>query len=158
MRQIPAIATGVLLVLSAALPTAATPAHGPPEPVSLVIDLPAGAACAFPVRIEAHGKTKTIALPGGRTIVTSPGLEATVTNLASPNNRVTLNVTGAFHQRILDNGNVETVSTGRSLLVDPEAGFVLARGRFSFVFDAGGTLVQPLTGKGKLTDVCELLT
>jgi hypothetical protein len=50
-----------------------------------------------------------------------------------------------------------TVVTGRNLLGDPEAGFVLAIGNFSFVFDAGGNLIQPLAGKGTLTNICELI-
>jgi hypothetical protein len=95
-------------------------------------------------------------LPGGRFIFTSPGLTATLTNLENEK-QMRLNITGAFHQTTLENGDVVTVATGRNFLGDPEAGFVLAKGRFSFVFDAEGNLVQPLAGKGKLTDVCALL-
>jgi hypothetical protein len=70
---------------------------------------------------------------------------------------VTLNITGVFHQTTLENGDVQTVSTGRSILGDPEAGFVLAIGNFSFVFNEKGKLVQPLSGEGRLIDICELL-
>ena len=70
---------------------------------------------------------------------------------------VSLVVTGAFHQSTLENGDVVTVVTGRNLLGDPEAGMVLAIGTFSFVFDAGGNLIQPLAGQGKLVDVCDLI-
>jgi hypothetical protein len=52
---------------------------------------------------------------------------------------------------------VETVATGRNLLGDPDAGLVIAIGDFSFVFDAKGNLIQPLTGEGQLIDVCEAL-
>ncbi len=48
--------------------------------------------------------------------------------------------------------------TGRNLLFDPEAGFVLAIGRFTIREDADGDLVDPLSGKGRLVDICELLT
>ena len=58
----------------------------------------------------------------------------------------------------LENGDVVTVATSRSILGDPVAGLVLAIGRFSFVFDASGTLVQPLQGTGRLVDIRELLT
>jgi hypothetical protein len=34
---------------------------------------------------------------------------------------------------------------------------VLAIGNFSFVFDAGGNLIQPLEGKGQLIDACALI-
>jgi hypothetical protein len=50
------------------------------------------------------------------------------------------------------------VVTGLNLLGDPDAGFVLAKGNFSFVFDKDGVLIQPLEGEGQLTDVCELLS
>ena len=70
---------------------------------------------------------------------------------------MTLSVTGAFHQSTQD-GNVVTVVTGRNLLGDPEAGMVLAIGTFSFVFDANGNLVQPLSGTGRLIDVCPLIS
>ena len=68
-----------------------------------------------------------------------------------------MSITGAFHQSTDQNGNVTTVATGRNLLGDPEAGFVLAIGDFSFVFDSNGNLIQPLTGQGQLIDVCSLI-
>jgi hypothetical protein len=70
---------------------------------------------------------------------------------------VTLNITGAFHQTTASDGSIVTVTTGRSLLGDPEAGFVLAIGKFSYIFDAAGDLIQPLAGKGPLVDVCGLI-
>ena len=71
--------------------------------------------------------------------------------------QVTLNVTGAFHQTTNENGDVVTVVTGRNFLTDPFAGVVLAIGNFSFAFDAGGNLIQPLAGRGTLTDICGLI-
>jgi hypothetical protein len=53
---------------------------------------------------------------------------------------VKLNITGTFHQTTEGDGRIVTVITGRSLLGDPEAGFVLAIGNFSFIFDADGNL------------------
>ena len=79
-----------------------------------------------------------------------------MTNLFN-SHQVTLNVTGAFHQTTEANGDVVTVVTGRNLLGDPEAGFVLAIGNFSFAFDANNNLIQPLAGKGTLTDICGLI-
>jgi hypothetical protein len=119
--------------------------------------LPAGVGCAFGVEIVPSGKTKTIELPGDRLILTSPGLDATLTNLDDPSKQVTLNITGAAHQTIEGDGSVVTVVTGRNLQLDPQAGFVLAIGHFSFVFDAGGNLIQPLAGKGRLIDACVLI-
>ncbi len=162
LKRIVMMMVGVLLALVMAVPMAFAQGNGgAPAPVDETpIILEPGAVfgnCDFPIRLEYSGKAKTIDLPGDRFIFTSPGLKATLTNLDN-GNQVTLNITGALHQTTLENGDVETVATGRNLLGDPEAGFVLAKGRFSFVFDAQGNLVQPLSGKGQLTDVCGLLS
>ena len=117
----------------------------------------ASAICGFPVEVHASGKAKLILLPGGRATALSPALVATVTNLAT-GATTTLSITGAFHMTTQANGNMVTVVTGRNLLTDPIAGFVLAVGRFSFTFDSQGNLVEPLSGLGKLTDVCALLS
>jgi len=133
----------------------------PPIGVSSSVDLPAGAVfgeCAFPVRFEQNGKAGTITLPGGRFIFTSPGLQARLTNLSNQAKSVTLNITGAFHQSTDSTGATVTVVTGRNLLGDPDAGFVLAIGSFSFKFDAAGNLVQPLAGTGQLIKVCPLIS
>jgi hypothetical protein len=133
----------------------------PPIRVSDSTDLPAGAVfgeCAFPVRLLSNGKAGTITLPGGRFIMTSPGLHATLTNLNDLGKSVTLNITGTFHQSTDVNGDTVTVVTGRNLLGDPDAGFVLAIGSFSFKFDAANNLVQPLAGHGQLTKVCPLIS
>ena len=113
--------------------------------------------CGFPLQVVLSGKAKTIELPRGSIIMTAPGLTVTLTNPAN-GNRELLNITGALHQRSLENGNVEIVSTGRSALFDPVVpGLVLVIGRFSYIVDAEGNLVQPLHGTGQLIDLCELL-
>ena len=97
-------------------------------------------------------------LPKGNLIFTSPGLDATVTNLTDPTKQVTLNITGSFHVSPTSDGGSLFVVTGRNLLTDPIAGVVLAVGNFSFAFDASGNLTQPLTKQGgTLTDLCALL-
>ncbi len=113
--------------------------------------------CAFPLEITLSGKTKTIDLPGGRTLVTAPGQTATIRNLDDPENEVTLNITGAFHTTVLSNGDVVTKATGRNILLDPIAGIVLTQGNFTFAFDAEGNLIQPLSGQGQMTNICELV-
>ena len=75
----------------------------------------------------------------------------------SNSNTVDLSVTGAFHITVKDNGDIVYIVTGRNLLGDPDAGMVLAIGTFSFAFNSGGTLIQPLTGQGQLIDVCKLI-
>src|SRR5215203_6512686 len=113
--------------------------------------------CSFPVLVEATGEGKTIELPNGTTLFTFPGLDATLTNPETGTSE-TYSVTGA--NRVLppdEEGVVVTEVTGRNLLIDPEAGFVVASGNFSFAFDEEGNLVQPLEGEGQLIDVCEAL-
>jgi hypothetical protein len=167
MNRIVVLVVSVILALVMAVPMAFAQSRGePPQPVDETpfVLPPLGdpnalpAACEFPVSIEAAGKQKAIELPGERMIFVFPGYFVTLTNVDDPTKQVTLNVTGSLHQTVLKNGDVETVMTGRNLAGDPEAGFVLAEGHFSFVFDAEGNLIQPLAGEGQLTDVCGLLS
>jgi hypothetical protein len=124
------------------------------------VDLPADffkpGACPFPINVTVSGLAGTIELPGDRFIFTSPRLRAVITNLTDLSKTVELNIPGAFHQTTEPNGDVVTVVTGRNLLGDPVAGFVVAIGTFSFIFN-GETLVQPLAGTGQLIDVCGLI-
>ena len=166
MRRSIMLALIALLALAVAAPMAVAaappnPNAGAPVPVDATpTDLPAGAVfgrCDFPIRYQLSGKAKLLTLPGGRFITTAPNQTATLTNL-NTGKKVTLNITGVFNQTTDENGNVVTMATGRNLLGDPQAGFVLAIGNFSYVFDAKGNLVQPLQGQGQLIDVCGLLS
>jgi hypothetical protein len=170
VRRSITIALIALLALVAAAPVAVAARtekpQPPPVPVQGSQDLPAGAVfgrCDFPIRYELSGKAKLITLPGGRFITTAPDQYATLTPIL-PNGTLDLahqeriNITGSFHQSTDEEGNVVTVATGRNILGDPEAGFVLAIGNFSYVFDADNNLVQPLQGEGQLIDICELLS
>ena len=134
---------------------------GPPGDASTtepIILSPAETSCKVDVSIETVGKGKQIDLPsGGGYIATSPALNATITNLVDTAKAVTLNITGVFHvTKSSDDSEVWRV-TGRNLLWDPEAGFVLAIGNFTFAFGPTGDLVQPLSGQGTLTNVCALI-
>ncbi len=149
------LALAVLTSLTMGRPSVAK--QNPPEDSEFTETIPAGVACTFGVHASGTGKGKTIDLPGGRFIITSPGLHVTLTNLDDPTKQVTLNITGAFHQTTEQDGSVVTVYTGRSVLFDPQAGFVLAIGNFSQVFDANGNLIQPLEGHGQLVDVCAMI-
>jgi hypothetical protein len=162
MNRIVLLVVGVLAALVVAAPMViAQPNGGKPSDVpEEPIDLDSGAVfgnCDFPIRLEYSGKAKTLQLPGERFIFTSPGLTATLTNVET-GEQETVTITGAFHQTTLENGDVVTEATGRNLLGDPEAGFVVAVGNFSYVFDKKGNLVQPLSGEGQLIDVCDLLS
>ena len=142
-------------------PVATVPAlqrGGPPTPVEpgQFEDELASGICGFPVLVEFTGKEKVLELPGGRTIVISPGFKATVTN-GITGTTVTLNVTGAVQENPLPDGSTELVLTGHNVFVGPEEGFLLLIGRFNAVFGADGNTVQPLEGNGQRTDLCALL-
>jgi hypothetical protein len=129
-----------------------------PTEYSPVFTVPAGAGCSFAVEISAQGRSKTIMLPGDRMVINFPGVRAAVKNLDDPAKQLqNINVTGVTHTTREPDGSTLYVVTGRNLNVDPVAGIVLSIGRFSFVLDASGNLLQPLKGKGQLVDLCALL-
>ena len=161
MKRAIVLALSVILALTMAVPMVfAQPNAGAPEDVSGTIVVNPGdfpGACSFPMQLELSGKGKTIVLPDGRRILTSPGLDVIITNLDN-GEQATFNITGTFHETTNpETGEVTTRVTGRNLLFDPQAGTVIAIGNFSYVFDAEGNLVQSLEGKGRLIDVCALL-
>ena len=131
-----------------------SPLH--PVSGSFIVSRGSVPGCDFDVEVSFSGLAGEIDLPGNRFIFTAPQLTATLTNLQNGRS-VTLSITGAFHQSTDENGDIITVATGRNLLGDPVAGFVLAIGDFSYVFDSNGNLIQPLTGQGQLIDVCGLI-
>jgi hypothetical protein len=66
---------------------------------------------------------------------------------------VTLSVSGSRRETTLENGDVQTVFTGRNLFNTPEWGFVLISGEVTSV----NNVFEPLLGEGQLTDLCGLL-
>ena len=151
MRRIVTIGMGIIMLLNIM-----AQAQQPPVDASDTFVSEAGETCPlFAVEFQLSGKTATIALGGGRSIVIFPAFAVTMTNLET-GTQITLSATGSFHQTTLANGQLEIVYTGRNLILDPEAGFVLAIGTFRAVYE-GNIAVIPLSGKGTLTDVCELL-
>jgi hypothetical protein len=153
------IALIALLALAVAVPTALAA----PQDAGGTIRIKANdhrfpGACDFPLLLELSGKGNTITRPDGGFILTSPDLNVIITNLDNPENQVTYNITGSVHPSTdPETGDVTTVVKGRNLLIDPQAGTVIAIGTFSFVFDAKGNLIQPLEGEGQLIDVCAAL-
>jgi hypothetical protein len=163
MKRAIVLALSVILALTMAAPTVLAQSDNgvAPEDVSDTFTVNPGdipGTCDFPMQLELSGKGKTITQPDGSRILTSPGLHVTVTNLDNAENQATFNITGTFHETTnLETGEVTTRVTGRNFLFDPEAGTVIAIGNFSFVFNADGSLAQPLQGEGRLIDVCALL-
>jgi hypothetical protein len=130
-------------------------------PTDVASDAVVPGLCAFDVRIQTSGKSKMLLVGQQQSIMlfTSPALEVTLTNVSSPSKQATLSITGAFHVTTDAAGNSVYTVTGRNLLFDPFAGFVLAEGVFSYTIGADGvTLVQPLSGMGQTKDICALLS
>jgi hypothetical protein len=144
------------LVLAAAVwaPAPAGAQQSPPSPADASIFFPGDTfdfrICpSFDVRIDVQGKQGILALPDGTTIVTSPALKATVTNLAT-GEQVDLNITGTT--QISASG--DQVFLGSNLVLravrfgDTTNTLAYVKGRFTF---------PPFSGVGTLTDICVLL-
>jgi hypothetical protein len=149
-----ALALAVVLVL---LPRASSAA--PPEPVDVEdVTLP---GCDFPVEADVSGKSKEIVLDSGQTLITSPNLRITLTNLDETTNQVTYVITGSFLTTEQDDGNLDVEARGSNLIFGPEVGIFLTIGQFTFTgFEADEGVVvatTPPTGEGSLTDVCAVL-
>jgi hypothetical protein len=169
VKRIIMLALGVLMALFVAAPTVLARSDNGTAPVPFtdvrtVEPGDAGGSCddpPFTLQLDLSGKGKDITLPDGSHIFTSPGLFVTATNLDTPENQATFSITGAFHVTTAANGDVTYKITGRNLLSDPDAGYVLLSGNFSFVFDKNGNLIQSFEdtdGNGQVIDVCELLS
>jgi hypothetical protein len=150
-----------LVVLASVLGWSSGALAAPPTPLppGQPTTFPGGTLCSFPVLIgPVTGKTKTIALPRGRTLTIAPGQTVTLTNLATGKS-VRLTITGSFLNLPPDEqGNVTTLARGSNLLFDPVAGFVLVHGNFRFATGPDNTNVVPLSGEGSVNDVCQLLS
>jgi hypothetical protein len=160
VRKALVFGAAVLAFVVLALPALAQSDNGTaPVDVSGPITVNPGdtpGACDFPMQLEVSGKGKTITLPDGTLILTSPGLDVTATNLDN-GEQARFSITGSLHQSTNEIGQETTLARGRNFLFDPVAGTVVASGNFSYVFNADGTLAQPLEGEGQLIDVCALL-
>ena len=164
MKRIVLLVVGILsaLVVAAPMVLAQSDNGGAPEEYSVTYG-PAVIAqypghCSFPMQLEVSGKTKTIEQGNGGIIFTSPGAFATVTNLEN-GEQATFNITGSLHKSTLENGNVKTVMTGRNFALDPVAGTFVSMGSFTYVNDPTDTTnIIPVSGEGRMIDVCALLS
>jgi hypothetical protein len=148
-----ALAMAVVLVLLPRASSAAPPGDVDVEDVTLP-------GCDFPVEADVSGKSKVTDLPSGQTLITSPNLRITLTNLDETTNQVTYVITGSFLTTEQDDGNLDVEARGSNLIFGEEVGIFLTVGRFTFVgVEEEGPIVAltPPTGEGSLTDVCAVL-
>jgi hypothetical protein len=149
---------GTALALAAAFVLPRNSSAAPPEPVDTTPFLVEG-ICDFPLQAELSGKSKVKELPGGRTLITSPGLRVTLTNLEEPTNQETYVITGSFLTRELSDGTLFVEARGRNIIFG-DFGMLLTIGRFTFIgFGEGGNVgaLERPTGKGRIIDVCAQL-
>src|SRR5215207_1124495 len=149
------LALAALALVAAALwaPARVSAQQSPPTTVEGTLVFPDKdnpSICAFPVRIDFHGKGSVIQLPNGTriaTIITSPTLTATVTNLAT-GEAVDLTIPGPT--QLLATG--ETVLLGPALVIrspafgDDTRALVYTAGRYTFLPGR----VPPFSGVGRL--------
>ena len=157
-RRMLVLVAGVALALAVVLVLPRASSAAPPGDVDADVTLP---GCDFPVRAEVSGKSKVIDLPSGQTLITSPNLRITLTNVTEPTNQVTYVITGSFLTTEQDDGNLFVEARGSNLIFGEEVGIFLTIGQFTFIgreADEGVIVaITPPTGEGSLTDVCALL-
>jgi hypothetical protein len=158
-RRMLVLVAGVALALAVVLVLPRASSAAPPGDVDVEdVTLP---GCDFPVQADVSGKSKVIDLPSGQTLITSPNLRITLTNVTEPTNQVTYVITGSFLTTEQDDGNLDVEARGSNLIFGPEVGIFLTIGQFTFTgFEADEGVVvatTPPTGEGSLTDVCAVL-
>jgi hypothetical protein len=157
-RRVLVLVAGVALALAVVLVLPRASSAAPPGDVDADVTLP---GCDFPVRAEVSGKSKVTELPSGQTLITSPNLRITLTNVTEPTNQVTYVITGSFLTTERTDGNLDVEARGRNLIFGEEVGIFLTIGQFTFIgreADEGVIVaITPPTGEGSLTDVCALL-
>jgi hypothetical protein len=158
-RRMLVLVAGVALALAVVLVLPRASSAAPPGDVDVEdVTLP---GCDFPVEADVSGKSKVTDLPSGQTLITSPNLRITLTNVTEPTNQVTYVITGSFLTTEQDDGNLFVEARGRNLIFGEEVGIFLTIGQFTFIgreVDEGVIdALTPPTGEGSLTDVCALL-
>jgi hypothetical protein len=147
-----ALTIGLVAVAGPAVAAAPTPNDPTPFPLHCP---------GFDVIAQVSGKSKLTNLPGNRQIITAPNERVTLTGPTGKT--VNYVITGATHVQTLPNGNQEIVSTGRNILIVPNAnghpeGLFLTTGRATYTLDANGQEVGGIfNSTGTVTDVCALL-
>lgn len=146
-----ALAAGIIVSAGSATVAPAV-ASGPPTRVDetpFVLD-----NCGFDVVAQLTGKTKTIELPDGGLIISSPGQKVT---LSAHGKTVNYVITGTSHVQFLAD-RIEVKQTGRNVLLLPAPdGLFLTVGNVNFALNLDGSEQRRFSGSGQVTDVCAVL-
>jgi hypothetical protein len=159
---------------AAALAVASALAVGTPVPVSAAapdfsFDLPAGVACAFPLRVEGTGDKRIMREFTDRNgnvvrlLSAGKGFTLTFTNTSPGGESLTLQSNGSVERTTVNSDGTRTVvSTGHNVLIlfptDIPAGpsTTLYVGQIVYTIDADGVFTLQSTS-GTTTDICALL-
>ncbi|MBT2325496.1 hypothetical protein J7E62_24490 [Variovorax paradoxus] len=142
---------------------------GPAAAETLLLELPAGLACPFALRVEGTGAnlvTKTFVDEQNnpvRTITAGKGFQLTFTNLSKTMNAVTFKSNGSVSKSTFNSDGTTTVqSTGHNGIilfptdVPPGPTTTLYTGRVTYTIDANQVWTI-LTTSGKSVDICDAL-
>jgi hypothetical protein len=159
-------------LLAALSLTIAQPSSGAapaPEP-AFEVDLPAGLACTFPLRLHSSaGEVRTITFTTengqpGRIISVKTGVVLTYTNLDTGAS-VSIKTSGSVTSAVPLDGVTETrTATGHNGLIlfpdDVPAGPTTTQynGRIVYTFNTATGFVEVLETSGKATDICAELS
>ena len=155
-RAIHVLALSAVLLAPLASATAAPPRSVDPAPETFL----AGEACSFPISVAAAGKAGSIDLPHNPQFVAiapSPGLKATVTNLADPTRSVTVNATGAFRYSLLPDGSTRIQVGGHNLWYGlPEIGgtALATSGPVTVIISPEGVPTVLDVSRARVRDLC----
>lgn len=147
------------IAIAAGLVAGAGPAVAAATPTPL--DVTFTSPCpGFDATLHATGKGGTITLPGDRVTITGPDLRVTVTGPTGKS--VSYVITGATHVQNLADGSQVVTATGRNVVLVPEAnghpaGLFLTVGTVSWTLNPDGSENSVFSGRGKVTDVCQLV-
>jgi len=111
--------------------------------------------CGFPLEYVATGKFKAIE-KGDYVILVGPRNVLEVENGETGETAI-YRVGGIFKDVVNADGTTTTVSSGRNIILTPNASALLLIGRWEFTLDEEFNLVGGLTGSGEIIDLCEEL-
>lgn len=142
--------------------------HG--EEPSFTVDLPAGAGCSFPLRLESSsGKVRTISFTTengqpGRIISVKTGVVLTYTNLATEES-VSIKTSGSVTSAVPIDGVTELrTATGHNGLIlfpdDVPNGPTTTQynGKIVYTFNTQTFFIEVVETSGKATDICAELS
>lgn len=132
-----------------------SPALGAP-PESAAASFLLSDTCSFPLQVELTGKAKVIE-HGDRLITIGAGQKATLTNTRT-GETIRLSLAGAFHEKVLPNGDLLGKGTGNNVFGRSSlGGLIYTTGNVTYIQNSRTGVVTFTGNRGKLVDLCKVL-